>query len=654
MKKQVALCLAIGLCLSFASCESGQGTSANETTALPHFNGITADGSYDSDYFYRNDLTIFGGDVDVEWVPEGRVGGGYFYMYNSGNDGVGMQWEPDESKSTFSVLRSKDLNDWELCGKVANGFSTTIGADEWIVGQTWAPEVIYNPVDETYYLYGTGMSPTYQDKDGYRDFADKTLSSSGNGQFDRFYGAVFMSKDPAGPFELATSERYYGNAEQPNLNGLVIDGMTPHIHLKRDCPGLKDDDDLYEEGDGANRLFGIIDLNPFFDEKGDLYIYFVRHVTSGYGYQDQQVWGIKMKDMITPDYDTLTWLMSIHGTTITYKGDLDPEGDYPRYKESSYIVSGGENGTNVTVDGETLTLYNSGEGPHMFYRDGRYYLTKTRGGFGGRKYVATQAIGSSPLGPFENIPYGPGCVVGVNETNDYMTGIGHTAYVEKDGEIFSIAFAHADPYDGGSATNDGRIYCVDRVTFVEDKNYGTLMYGNGPTNSLQPRVVSECAGGMFNIAGEAKITATNADNDTIRYLNDGRFVSLDYYADLEFKANGETTITLEFDSPREIGAIMIYNSFDYDYAFSSVDNVQFSLTETPSWYKKGTLSGVYIKDLPFNTDYVNLTDKFMRCGGSALASFDPIKVNKISIKISKKFRNTEKAIKISDIVVLGY
>ena len=46
---------------------------------------------------------------------------------------------------------------------------------------------------------------------------------------------------------------------------------------------------------------------------------------------------------------------------------------------------------------------------------------------------------------------------------------------------------------------------------------------------------------------------------------------MDYYKELEFAARGKTTITLEFDEPREIGAIMIYNSFDYEYAFSSKD-----------------------------------------------------------------------------------
>lgn len=647
MKKKFISVLSTSLaCLLLVSC---QGSKTPSGTALPHFNGVTEDGSYDSTYFYRNDLTIFGGDVDVEWVPEDRIGGGYFYMYTSGNDGVGIQFEPDESKSAITVLRSKDLNDWELCGNVANGFSCTIGSNEWIINQVWAPEVVYNEVDETYYLYCSAQSPRYQDKDGYRDFPD-----SGT-QFDRFYGAVLMSKNPCGPFELATSERYYGNAEQPNLNGKIVTGLTPQIDPKHDHAGLATDDDRYEVGDGQNALFGLIDVSPFIDDDGQLYVYFVRHPTPGSGVDDvQEVWGVKMKDMITPDWSTFRLLMHRDAAIIRYKGDTDPDGDYPNWRESSYNFEGLQKGEKVTIGDKEYSIKGApGEGCIMLKYDGRYYLTSTPGGFGGRTYVGMQNIGDSPMGPFERLPQGIGEIVGVNETNDYMTGIGHAAYVEKDGELFSITFAHADPFDGTSAAGDGRIYCVDRVTFVDDPTYGKLLYGNGPTNSLQPKVISECNNGMKNIAGDAKIKASNAQNDTVKYLNDGRFVCLDYYKDMEFESKGKTTITLEFDTPREIGAIMVYNSYDYDYAFSSVDEVVFSLSETPSWYKDGTLKSAYIKDLPFNTDYVNLEDRFMRVGGSALASFEPIKVTKISITLSEKFRNTSKAIKVSDIVVLG-
>ena len=109
MKKFVAILSTVVFCFSFVAC--GQGNSvkpiAENMAALPHFDGITEDGSYDSNYFYRNDLHVFGGDPDVEWVPVERdpVYGGYFYMITSGNDGVQLSIEPDEKELVDEVQK---------------------------------------------------------------------------------------------------------------------------------------------------------------------------------------------------------------------------------------------------------------------------------------------------------------------------------------------------------------------------------------------------------------------------------------------------------------------------------------------------------------------------------------------------------------------
>ena len=122
--------------------------SLKDTFELDCFVDNMDDGAYDSKYFYRNDLTVFGGDADVIWVSkeESPEYGGWFYMYTSGNDGVVLQQYPDH-RAAISCLRSKDMNDWELCGAVDNGFSAYIDNSEWILSHTWAPEVLQNPVD---------------------------------------------------------------------------------------------------------------------------------------------------------------------------------------------------------------------------------------------------------------------------------------------------------------------------------------------------------------------------------------------------------------------------------------------------------------------------------------------------------------------------
>ena len=123
MKKRKILTTLLSLVFAGAAC-FGCGGAKVSGFELGAFKNDQADGSFDSKYFYRNDLNVFGGDADVEWVPEDRdpVYGGWFYMYTSGNDGVSVQLEPDNTRSAVTVLRSRDLNDWELCGAVADGF----------------------------------------------------------------------------------------------------------------------------------------------------------------------------------------------------------------------------------------------------------------------------------------------------------------------------------------------------------------------------------------------------------------------------------------------------------------------------------------------------------------------------------------------------
>ena len=96
---------------------------------------------------------------------------------------------------------------------------------------------------------------------------------------------------------------------------------------------------------------------------------------------------------------------------------------------------------------------------------------------------------------------------------------------------------------------------------------------------------------------------------------------------------------------------MIYNSYEYLYAFSMIDKIEFTLAE-----KKDGKSVAVIRNLAFNSDYYSKGDMFMRPGGSCLAEFEPINVTKIKIYISQKLDKTNEGgdeIAISDIVVLS-
>ncbi len=618
----------------------GADNTVSKTKEMSCFKDEDMGEAYDTSVFYRNDLYVIGGDADVIWVSEEQGGpeyGGYFYMYTSGNDFVDLE-NYGSYKSVITCLRSRDMNDWELCGQnggadgivngsegtdITAGFCVWVGQDEWIKSHVWAPEVIYNQNDGKYYMYTS---------------ASKTGPIKGQNLFDSFYGAVLISDTPVGPFKLATSERYYGDATKANLNGRVITGTEPQI-------------DVVQEGN-LDGIFATIDLSPFMDDSGDLYLYFVRHVDSN-NHNHNCIWGVKMKDMITPDYSTMRKLLACDYKTVTYRNLFNYSNLNERnYKETDYFADAG----------------GIIEGPQMVKHEGRYYLCYSPRGWGNKDYDTMQSISDSPLGPFTKVlcdndgngaDDGLGKVMGRRLNEDEMTGTGHAAFVEVEGEMFCTYFVHADPlypddkYNATAAGSfDGRIYAFDRVEFIDVPNYGTLLYGNGPTKSLQPKPFA--ASGVRNIAQDATVTVINATDDTTKYVNDGIFVCDEGFADRELRVDGATTIKLSFDEPRTIRGVMVYNSLYYANAFSKVDKIEFDLAEKPSSYiGDDGIEQAYIEDIPFNMNYVRQDEKLMRPGGAAVTSFDEITVNSITITISKKFDTAQKEIRISDIVILG-
>ena len=661
---------------------------ADKAVALPCYNGLG--GTFDSDVFYRNDLTVFGGDSDVIWVPEDRDPeyGGWFYQYTSGNGGVYTQWFDNERTFAFSVLRSRNLTDWEICGRVDKGFaaeinrtvsggSPVLAKSDYILSNCWAPEVIYDENTGWYVMYGSALSYRNDGKD-----ENVTYSSSATGS-DRNYGSIFISDNPIGPFRLVDSTTFYGSQPKGengtavsderrdgdkilNLNGEEITRVNPAIDITKYFRTVTEGKNA-----GIDFDFAMIDLSPFVDEDGTMYLYFAKHWLSEKHYLDEDesgftpkeenrvgnymsIWGMKMKDAITPDYDTLRMITFPNYLSVEY----DEEKNGAVWLETSYKLSG-KYDPSASLDQENPDWENRlNEGPQMTVHtsengEKRYYLTYSQNGYAARDYGVHQALSTSPLGTYKK----EGRVksaLGVETDNDYMTGVGHHALVEAGDESFCVYWVHSDPFDTSTSADNGRAYAVDRLTWQYDEATGAdLMYGNGPTASLQflPSVVT----GYGNIAPEAKVSAEGAaSDDTKKYLTDGKFVSLSYYENLEYRAKGKTTITLSFDNPREVRAIAIYNSYLYDYAFGRIDEITFDLAEKPNFVGSAAYNGkVAIDRLPFNENYYDADKKLMRHGGAAVASFDPIKVNSITITISEKLNGQKGEIRISDIMVLG-
>ena len=468
-------------------------------------------------------------------------------------------------------------------------------------------------------------------------------------KFDRFFLAVAVSDSPVGPFKLVTSENYYGDAKKANPNGKVLTTKNPQINFVYDI--------------GADGHFAAIDAHPYFDDVdsdgdgvNDFYLYFVNHKNSDRA-TDNSIWGMKMKDMVTPDYSTLRMLAYPNYKTVEYVGGGEDVLDLANYKLTGKFVDhaeyeAAEDKTNL-VD---KSLYGEekfvNEGPFVLKEDGRYYLTYSPQGVGNIGYQVRQALGSSPLGQFEKPTLDPATLMGASDKNANMLGTGHHCFIDGGaGDLYCAYWANADPMTN-NIDETGRAYSVDRVHFSEDATYGKILCG-GPTDSIQFKPYSYT--GLVNVAPKATVSATNAVKGTEKYVNDEQVVFRAYYAEREFAAEGSTTITLEFSKPTSVSAIMIYNSYDYFNAFKEIESILFYLDEKPTWYMAEEfvpVAGIF--NLPFNTAYVDEESKNMNQGGSALASFKEIKVNKIEIKISSKISNDrDNIIKVSDIVVMG-
>lgn len=499
----------------------------------------------------------------------------------------------------YKCMRSKNLVDWE-----ALGTSLSIAGDELPKGDYWAPEVIYNlNYDEN---AQEGELNSYRYLMYFSARVDQgALGNNNSLNFKRLYIFLAVSNSPSGPFKL------YKNEPLLDLRAAAKSGLIDAEKLF-----------VVDEFD-----FGIIDANPFFDDDGKLYLYFSSSEEEG----GNCVYGLQLSDPATPNYSTLNKLLQ--PKKVSVNGE-----DFPYEK-------------NVMTEGGAIN-----EAPFMLKHEGKYYLTYSPFSYTNRLYSVCVAIADNPLEGFVKVAEENGNpVIGIEPHMDHIGGTGHASFVNIGDEMFAIYHTHRNRQTG---TGNPRALAIDRVTFAYNENLGCdMLYGTGPTYSVQPLPSSVI--GYKNIISDATVTATNADNSTIKYLTDGVVVTNSGSANMEFKANGETEITISFSSPRTVRSVMVYNSYDYEYAFSRLEYVQLTLSEKPeSWV--GEFSGsTKMREIPFNSLYYNEQDKLMRPGGSSFVEFGEAKVTEIKIKISKKLTNVNsigasvKEIKLSDIVVLG-
>lgn len=609
MRMRLKSALAVLLSFCFACAAFGCGGYDLKEVELPHYS-YAEDGrldNYNSKLFYRNDYDVPMGDPTTVYIEEGEYAG---WFYSTGTT----------SGNSFDIFRSKDFINWEVGGA---GFIPAM--DNFGKNSFWAPQLIYDK-DAVWADYNVRSNAGESGKGLYflfysartDDFTEKYWKAT-------TYLGVAVSKDPGGPYTEYTGvnkNNDYLTSADPVFDLRNIDPETG-INLDENAePGQE----LYKKGRG------FIDACPYIDPvTGDKYLYMVRTRKTD---DANEIWGVKMKDWVSPDYNTVTRLTSFGYTTTD--------------RDEAYALTG----YSMKID----------EGPFCYYKDGVYYMTFSVGSTDDKLYPVMQATGESPLGPFTKVQPRDGGAVCSPAVDWDIHSSGHHSFFEVKDELWIVYHSYEIL---GADGKGARAQSFERVQFYTNAKGQTLMHANGPTKVIQP--LPEAVSGYKNVAPLAEVKATGAaKGSSAAYLNDAL---IPMHADElmndnipEFEAKGNTEIKLSFSDYVTVRAIMIYNSLDYTKIFSEIDRIEFSYKNAA-----GETGIAYIENLGFNLeanmvplDYLlteeemeDIDDSWftMRAGGAAVAEFNELSVNEIKIKIKKgKDKN---GLNVADIVVLG-
>lgn len=103
------------------------------------------------------------------------------------------------------------------------------------------------------------------------------------------------------------------------------------------------------------------------------------------------------------------------------------------------------------------------EAPHLYRRDGRYYLFYSANAYDSDRYAVGYATCTAPLQPCRDAPENP-----ILDTGNEAAGPGHSALVEApNGDTWLLY--HAWPPDAIGAAYPGRTLWLDRVDWVDGR-----------------------------------------------------------------------------------------------------------------------------------------------------------------------------------------
>lgn len=492
------------------------------------------------------------------------------------------------SNTAFDMFVTEDFVTYKFAATAFRPHASSWGSS----ADLWASEYIYDKENGLYYLFYSA-----QNKYVTAQKVTRTLN-------------VAVAEKPEGPY-LEYNE-YALRQEAAELGVEVtqaeVDEAVKRPRYDYDEFLKYDIQNLYSDATLKPDFFAAIDPHPFVDPKtGDKYLYFCRDGAAGINHT--WLYGVKMTDWATPQYDTLTRMF------------CTDDGGY-------------ESAGNPTT-----------EGPQMTYNpsNGKYYLTFSVNDYNKSDYCVAQAVGNAPLGDgqdtFVKIKRDKGgLIMDSGDTNGKVSGSGHHSFFNYKGQMYAIYHRHSNPAIGGTQ----RELAVDTVTWVTNPDNLPVLHMNGCTTTLQPAVHSP----YTNLALDATVTASGSYAN-LEAINDGAFITHAYDNWLkEFEANGESaTVKFAFGEYRTIAGIMLYNSIDPDKTFDEVTAIKIHtrVDGKPVTY--------VINNLAFDPSMIEGSNAAVK-GSAAVAAFKPVEADYVEIVMNRKYSNQD-VLAVSEVVILG-
>lgn len=528
------------------------------------------------------------------------------------------------------------------------------------------------------------------------------------------------------------------DGEIMNQNQQYVEISNPMLNFAwyndeiRYYPDYKFPTDVYED----RAIFAAIDINPVIDSRGDMYLYFSEHVSSVNN--GNAIWCIQLQDMVTPLWDTLT-----HVTTPSYKvifntEDTDISGIKGKYTANEGVVNEGcfvyehqgwyyltyspfgygERSYSVYVAvsnnpfGPFVKLpefspvigmgggsndFMAGTGHHCFIEAGEelYALyhcfynpinnspPQNGGAFLGRG-IGVDKVTFQTYDTYLTWDYIiESCIEEELKDKERQIRDQYRGYEEE--ELLKILESLLNEYE--TTIREAFETCNASSYQASNNNDAVIpmMYGNGPTYSLQPLPEVSLPNGYVNVAskgdynyetGEYKnpynvnVELLSGIAGTEVYANDEMITYQSWSRNYEVAARDELKLKFSWDQPVVLKNIMIYEGVSFQTAFTKVKSIVFKLAKMPDWIvalddehplKKNYNGYCYIKDLEVDDETFNKTDRSMRQGGSAIATFDEIVVDEVYITISATDKNagtttsldTGSIVKLSEVTMLG-